>query len=127
MAYPTEYRYTKDHEWVLVEGNRARIGITDHAQSELGDIVFVELPSVGASVQRGDNLATVESVKAVGDVFAPASGKVVEVNETLESAPESINTSPHDQGWIVVLEITEPSELDDTLDAAGYEALIAEG
>jgi glycine cleavage system H protein len=127
MAYPTEYRYTKDHEWVLLEGNRARIGITEHAQSELGDIVFVELPSIGTAVKQGDNLATVESVKAVGDVFAPVAGKVVEVNEALESAPETINASPHDQGWIVILEINDSSELGDTLDAAGYEALIAEG
>jgi glycine cleavage system H protein len=127
MAYPTEYRYTKDHEWVLLEGNRARIGITEHAQSELGDIVFVELPSIGTAVKQGDNLATVESVKAVGDVFAPVAGKVVEVNEALEAAPETINASPHDQGWIVILEINDSSELGDTLDAAGYEALIAEG
>jgi glycine cleavage system H protein len=127
MAYPAEYRYTKDHEWVHVEGNRARIGITEHAQAELGDIVFVELPSVGASVGQGDNIATVESVKAVGDVFSPAAGTVVEVNEGLESAPETINTSPHDKGWIAVLEISDPSELEETLDAAGYEALIAEG
>ncbi len=127
MAYPTEYRYTKDHEWVHVEGNRAKIGITEHAQAELGDIVFVELPSVGASVGRGDSLATVESVKAVGDVFSPAAGTIVEVNEALESAPETINASPHKDGWIAVLEISDPSELDETMDAAGYESFIAEG
>ena len=127
MAYPTEYRYTKDHEWIQLQGNRARIGITDHAQAELGDIVFVELPAVGTSVQKGDNVATVESVKAVGDVFAAATGTVVEINDGLESAPETINTSPHEGGWILVLEISDPADLEDTLDAAGYESFTAGG
>jgi len=101
MAYPTEYRYTKDHEWIQLQGNRARIGITDHAQAELGDIVFVELPAVGTSV--------------------------VEVNVELESAPETINSSPHEGGWILVLEISDPAELEDTLDAAGYESFTSGG
>lgn len=125
MAYPTNYRYTKDHEWIQLEGNRARVGITDHAQAELGDIVFVELPAVGTSVQKGDNVATVESVKAVGDVFAPATGAVVEVNTELESTPEAINSSPHEGGWILVLEISDPAELEGTMDAAGYESFTA--
>ena len=125
MAYPTDCRYTKDHEWIQLEGNRARIGITDHAQAELGDIVFVELPSVGTSVQKGDNVATVESVKAVGDVFAPGSGTVVGVNEALESAPETINTSPQDIGWILDLEITDLADLEGAMDAAAYEAFAA--
>lgn len=127
MAYPVGYRYTKDHEWVAAEGSRARIGITDHAQSELGDVVFVELPSVGSWVSAGQILATVESVKAVGDVMTPFDGTVVEVNGALESAPETINRSPHDEGWIAVVEITEPSALDALLDAAGYESFLAEG
>ena len=127
MAYPAEYRYSKDHEWVRVDGNRARIGITDHAQSELGDIVFVELPSVGADVSRGDTLGAVESVKAVGDVLAPLSGKVVEVNEALESAPETINSSPHEEGWIFELELDDASQVDALLDAAGYERFLSEG
>jgi len=127
MAYPVGYRYTKDHEWIAAEGSRARIGITDHAQSELGDIVFVELPSVGSSVSAGQILATVESVKAVGDVMAPFDCTVVEVNGALESAPETINRSPHDEGWIAVLEITEPSAIDALLDAAGYENFLSEG
>ena len=127
MTYPTDYRYTKDHEWVQLQGNRARIGITDHAQAELGDIVFVELPAIGTSVQKGDNLATVESVKAVGDVFAPATGKVVEVNTDLETSPESINAAPHEGGWIVVLEIDDPAEIEGALDAAGYESFLAGG
>ena len=127
MGYPAEYRYTKDHEWVAVEGNRARIGITDHAQSELGDIVFVELPSTGSSVKAGEILATVESVKAVGDVLAPFDGAVVEVNSDLEASPETINQSPHDAGWIAVLEVDDPTAVDALLDAAGYESFLAEG
>jgi glycine cleavage system H protein len=122
MAYPTDYRYTKDHEWVQLQGNRARIGITDHAQAELGDIVFVELPAVGTSVQKGDNVATVESVKAVGDVFSPAAGTVVGVNDGLESAPETINSAPHDRGWILDLEVGDLADLEDTMDAAAYES-----
>ena len=125
MPYPTEYRYTEDHEWVHVEGNRARIGITDHAQSELGDIVFVEVPQIGAEVAAGDNLGAVESVKAVGDFLAPLAGKVVEVNGALESAPETINRTPHTDGWIVVIELADPSQADALLDAAGYERLLA--
>ena len=125
MAYPTDYRYTKDHEWIQLQGNKARIGITDHAQAELGDIVFVELPAVGTTVQKGDNVATVESVKAVGDVFAPATGTVVEVNADLEAAPEAINASPHADGWILVLEINDQADLEDSLDAAGYESFAA--
>ncbi|MBE0636236.1 glycine cleavage system protein GcvH [Candidatus Bipolaricaulota bacterium] len=125
MGYPAEYRYTKAHEWIHLQGNQARIGITQHAQAELGDIVFVELPAVGTAVQKGDNVATVESVKAVGDVFAPVAGTVVDVNADLESAPETINSSPHESGWILVLEIADPSELDDALDVAAYESFIA--
>ncbi len=127
MAYPVEYRYTKDHEWVAVEGNRARVGITDHAQSELGDIVFVELPSIGDTVGAGEILATVESVKAVGDVFAPLDGTVIEVNRALESSPETINRSPHGEGWIAVVEFADAGAIDGLLDAASYENLIAEG
>lgn len=125
MSYPTEYRYTADHEWVRVDGSRATIGITDHAQSELGDIVFVELPSVGTEVSQGDNLGAVESVKAVGDVLAPLDGKVVEVNEALESSPETINASPHEDGWILVLELSDAEQVAGLMDAAGYERHIA--
>jgi len=127
MSYPAEYRYTKDHEWVRVDGNRARVGITDHAQSELGDIVFVELPAVGTDVSKGDNVGAIESVKAVGDVLAPLAGKIVEVNDDLESAPETINESPHTEGWILVLEIADPSQIDALLDAAAYEDFISKG
>lgn len=125
MSYPTTFRYTKEHEWVQIEGTRARVGITDHAQAELGDVVFVELPSLGTAVKKGGHLGTVESVKAVSDVFAPLSGKVVAVNSDLESSPETVNQSPHTDGWLVVLEISSPSEANDLLDAAAYEAHIA--
>ena len=126
MGYPIQYRYTKEHEWVDLDGTLAKIGITDHAQSELGDVVFVELPAVGTAVSQGDALGTVESVKAVSDVFAPIAGKVVEVNSELESAPETMNTDPHGAGWLVVLEVSDPSQVDSLLDAAAYEKLIAE-
>lgn len=126
MGYPTQYRYTKEHEWVELDGTSAKVGITDHAQSELGDVVFVELPSVGTTVAQGDTLGTVESVKAVSDVFAPVGGKVVEVNSELESSPEMINTDPHGAGWLVVMEASDPSQVDSLLDASAYEKLIAE-
>ena len=125
MAYPTAFRYTKEHEWVQIEGKRARVGITDHAQAEMGDVVFVELPSMGTVVKKGGHLGTVESVKAVSDLFAPVSGKVVAVNGDLETSPETVNQSPHADGWIVVLEISDPSEANDLLDAAAYEAFLA--
>ncbi|MDD4902974.1 MAG: glycine cleavage system protein GcvH [Candidatus Bipolaricaulis sp.] len=125
MSYPTGYRYTKEHEWVKVEGSRARVGITDHAQAELGDVVFVELPTVGADVKQGGLLGTVESVKAVSDINAPVSGKVIEVNRELESSPETVNQAPHDAGWIAVIELANPSETASLLDAAAYEALLA--
>jgi glycine cleavage system H protein len=125
MSYPTAFRYTKEHEWVKIEGKQARVGITDHAQAELGDVVFVELPSIGTVVKKGGQLGTVESVKAVSDVFAPLGGKVVAVNSDLENSPELVNQAPHAEGWIVVLEISDPSEVNDLLDAAAYDALIA--
>jgi len=127
MGYPTEYRYSEDHEWVKVDGSRATIGITSFAQEELGDIVFVELPAVGTDVAQGDNVGAVESVKAVGDIISPVSGKVAEVNQALESAPETINGSPHDDGWILVLEMSDPAQVDGLLDAAAYERHISEG
>jgi glycine cleavage system H protein len=127
MAYPTQLRYTKEHEWVDLEGKRAKVGITDHAQSELGDIVFVELPSLGKVVKKGEGLATVESVKAVSDIYAPVSGKVIEVNSPLDSSPETINQDPHGAGWLVVLEVTDPSQVKDLLDASAYERHLAEG
>jgi len=126
MTYPADYRYTKDHEWVQIEGNRARVGITDHAQSQLGDIVFVELPAVGTTVTQGDNVGAVESVKAVGDLLAPLSGTVVEVNDALETAPETINGAPHTDGWILTLEVSDPAQAEGLLDAAAYENFASE-
>lgn len=127
MTYSSEFRYTKEHEWVKIDGNLARLGVTDHAQSALGDVVFVELPAVGKEVKAGDILGTVESVKAVSDIFSPVSGKVIEVNEDLESTPETVNSSPHEDGWLAVLEMSDPAEAEGLLDAAAYEALLAEG
>jgi glycine cleavage system H protein len=126
MTYPSQFRYTEAHEWVALEANQAKIGITEYAQGELGDIVFVELPSPGTEVKKGENLATVESVKAVSDVYAPISGKVLEVNTQLESSPETINQDPHGAGWLVLLEASDPSEADALLDAASYERYLAE-
>jgi len=127
MTYPVGYRYTKDHEWTAETGEGIRVGITDHAQHELGDIVFVELPTVGNAVRKGQVLATVESVKAVGDVLAPFDATVVQVNRALEAAPETINRSPHDEGWIAVLRPAATGALDGLLDAAAYEQFLAEG
>ncbi len=126
MGYPTQYRYTKEHEWVELDGKRAKVGVTDHAQSKLGDVVFVELPAVGTAISRGDTLGTVESVKAVSDVYAPLGGVVVEVNSELEASPETVNADPHGAGWLVVLEVSDSSEVDALLDVAAYEKLIAE-
>jgi glycine cleavage system H protein len=126
MEYPEDLRYTEDHEWLRRDGDRITIGITDHAQKALGDIVFVELPSVGAKVSKGDNLATVESVKAVGDVFAPLDGAVAEVNSELESAPQQINEEPYGKGWIVVLEASDPSAVENALTASAYREIVGE-
>jgi len=122
MAYPEQFHYTQNHEWVTLEANQAKVGITEYAQGELGDIVFVELPTPGTEVNKGESLATVESVKAVSDVYAPVSGKVLDVNPKLESSPELINQDPHGAGWLVLLEASDPSEAETLLDAAGYES-----
>ena len=125
MTYPASYRYTKEHEWVDAKGDTATAGITDYAQHELGDVVFVELPKVGTKLEKGKSLGTVESVKAVSDIYAPISGEVVEINETLQSAPEKINTDAHGS-WLVKVKLTNPSELSGLMDAAAYEKYIAE-
>ena len=118
---PSELKYTKSHEWVRVEeGNLVTVGITDHAQELLGDLVFVELPEVGADLGIGAECAVVESVKAASDVYSPLSGEVIEVNETLADAPETINQDAYEEGWIFRLRLTEPSELDDLMDADAY-------
>jgi glycine cleavage system H protein len=123
--YPTDRRYSKDHEWVLVEDDRAKIGITDFAQQELGDIVYVELPETGKQVKSGDVLGTIESVKAVSEIFAPVSGTVVEVNEALDGSPEKVNAEPHGDGWYCTLRLVDAAEVEQLLDAEGYEKLIA--
>lgn len=124
---PKDLRYTKDHEWVRLEDGKARVGITDHAQKSLGDIVYVELPPVGKTVKKGERTATVESVKAVGEVFAPLSGKVVAVNETVTKSPDLINKDPYGQGWLFVLEIADKREIEMLLTPEAYEELLKGG
>ncbi|WP_026961985.1 glycine cleavage system protein GcvH [Alicyclobacillus herbarius] len=123
---PADLKYSKEHEWVRVEGGRAYVGITHFAQDELGDIVFVELPDVGTEVRANETFGTVESVKTVSDLFAPVSGTVVEVNEKLADSPELMNSSPYDEGWMIVIEMSDTTELDALLDADGYESFISQ-
>ena len=125
MPYPTNLRYTKEHEWVAVDGAIASVGITDYAQNSLGDIVYVDAPKVGDSVTAGKTFGSVESVKAVSDLFSPVTGKVTEVNETLKTEPDKINADPHGT-WIIKVELADPAEPARLLDAAAYEAFIAE-
>lgn len=124
--YPNDYRYTKEHEWVKVEGDTGTIGITDYAQHELGDVVFVELPKAGGDYAAGSAIGTVESVKAVSEIYAPVSGQVTAVNDALGSAPEKINTEPHTGAWLVKMKLSNPAELAGLMDAAAYQAYIAE-
>ena len=126
MAYPANYRYTKEHEWVDVKGEVATIGITDYAQHELGDVVFVELPKVGARVETGKTFGTVESVKAVSEIYAPAAGEVVEANGDLHKSPEKINSDPHGAAWLIKVRLSKPTEIASLMDAKAYEAYIAE-
>jgi len=126
MAYPTQYRYTKEHEWVDTKGGVATVGITDYAQHELGDVVFVELPKVGATVATGKSFGTVESVKAVSEIFAPAAGEVLEANPELQTTPEKINTDPHGAAWLIKIKLSNPAELAGLMDAPAYEAYVAE-
>jgi glycine cleavage system H protein len=122
---PAELKYTKEHEWAKVEGDRARIGITAFAQEQLGDVVFVELPKVGAKVSAMKTFGVVESVKAVSDLFAPVSGEVMEVNADLAKKPETVNSDPYGQGWMLVVKMSSPKDLDALMSAADYEKLIA--
>ena len=122
--YPENFRYTKEHEWVLVEGDFATIGITDHAQHELGDIVYVDLPKVGATLEAGKTLGSVESVKAVSDIYAPVGGEVIDVNATLTDSPETLNTDPHAAGWLVKVKVADPSQAQSLMDAAAYQTYI---
>jgi len=125
MAYPTNYRYTREHEWIAVDGKIGTIGITDYAQNSLGDIVYVDAPKVGDSVSAHATFGSVESVKAVSDLFSPVSGTVAEVNELLKTEPDKINAAPHET-WIIKVELSNPGEVDGLLDAAAYEKFISE-
>ena len=124
MNHPQDLKYASTHEWVRVDGNRATVGITDYAQHELGDVVYLELPEVGRSYRAGVVFGTVESVKAVSDLYAPISGEIAAVNAELPEKPEAINSSPYDTGWLVVVEVSDPAELAELMDAAAYEASI---
>ena len=123
--YPTDYRYTKDHEWIKVEGSVGTIGITDYAQNELGDVVFAELPKVGAAMKAGESFGTIESVKAVSEIYTPVSGEIAEINSKLVEAPETINKDPHGSAWLVKIRLSDPKEVASLMDAAAYEIYIA--
>lgn len=124
MEFPEEVKYTEEHEWVMVEGDVVTIGITDFAQDQLGDVVFVELPEVGEQLQSGKPFGVVESVKAVSDVYAPITGEVVEVNDNLPDDPEMINKSPYDEGWMLKIRLSDSTELDELMDVDAYQAFI---
>ena len=124
---PTDLCYTKDHEWVRVDGEEATVGITEYAATQLGDIVFVELPDVGRALTQAATFGVVESVKAVSDLFAPVGGEVVATNNALAGAPEQVNADPYGEGWMIRVRLTEPGEVDELLDAAAYDALVAAG
>ncbi len=126
MNVPDDLKYTKEHEWVRVDGNVATVGITDWAQSELGDIVFVELPEVGADFSQMDAFGTIEAVKAVSEMFSPVTGKIAEINGALDDDPMVVNRDPYGEGWMIKVEIANVAEIEQLLDAEGYKALIAE-
>jgi glycine cleavage system H protein len=125
-TYPENFRYTKEHEWVSAEGDPATVGITHHAQEELGDIVYVDLPRVGASIAQGKTLGSVESVKAVSDIYSPVSGEVVEVNDLLAAKPERLNESPHGEAWLVKIRLTAPDEMKSLMTAAEYQSYLGD-
>ncbi len=118
---PQGLKYTEDHEWVKIEGDTATFGITDYAQGELGDVVFLELPSVGDEVKQGDTFGSIEAVKTVADLYAPLSGEVIEINEALENEPETVNKDPYGNGWLIKITLSDATEVDSLMDAAAYE------
>lgn len=126
MAYPNDRKYTKEHEWIKVTGDTGTVGITDYAQHALGDVVFVELPKVGAKLAANQSLGTVESVKAVSEIYSPVSGEVADVNGALANAPETINQDPHGAAWLIKVKLANPAELGGLMDAAAYQAYVAE-
>jgi glycine cleavage system H protein len=123
---PKDYRYTKEHEWIRIEGDTGTVGITDYAQHELGDVVFVELPAVGVTLEPGQTLGTVESVKAVSEIYSPVAGKVLAINETLATAPEKLNQDPYGAAWLVKLRLADPQAVSALMDAGAYQAYISE-
>ena len=126
MAYSNDRKYTKEHEWIKVSGDSGTVGITDYAQHALGDVVFVELPKVGAKLAANQSLGTVESVKAVSEIYSPVSGEVIEVNGSLANSPETINQDPHGAAWLIKIRLSNPAELGGLMDAAAYQAYVAE-
>lgn len=126
MEYPKNFLYTKEHEWVRVEGDTGTVGITDHAQKELGDLVYVDLPKVGSTAEKGKTLGSVESVKAVSDIYAPVSGEILEINDQLTTAPEKLNEDPHGAAWLVKIRLSTPEELKDLLAADAYQSYVGE-
>ena len=125
MNIPSELKYTKDHEWVRVDGDLATVGITDYAQGELGDVVYVELPEEGTEVSMNETFGSIEAVKAVADIFSPVSGEIVEVNEAIQDAPEKVNQDAYGSGWMVKIKLTDPDELSQLMDAAAYQKHIS--
>ncbi|MBN1558702.1 glycine cleavage system protein GcvH [candidate division KSB1 bacterium] len=125
MLFPEKLKYSNDHEWVSVDGDVATVGITDYAQGELGDLVFVELPAPGSTVAQGESFGTIEAVKAVSDLFAPVSGEVIEINDALADDPEIVNKDPYGDGWMVKVRVVDAGELDALLDASGYKSIIS--
>ncbi len=126
MNFPDDLKYTREHEWARVNGSRAIVGITEFAQDQLGDIVYVELPEVGDMVKKGESFGVVESTKAVSELFSPVTGKVVEVNDPLADAPETINEDPYEEGWMIQVEISSPSDLADLMDSSAYAKFVVE-
>lgn len=126
MTFPEDLKYTKDHEWIRIDGDTGTIGITDYAQGELGDVVFVVLPAVGKTLKAHDTFGTIEAVKAVSDLYSPVSGSVVEINPALEKTPELVNKDPYNAGWMIKVKLSDPAELSSLLDAAAYKALIGQ-
>lgn len=126
MNFPDDLRYTREHEWARRKGTQVVVGITEYAQDQLGDVVYLELPEVGAAVKRGESFGVVESTKAVSELFAPVSGTVVEVNSPLSDAPESINEDPYEEGWMIAIEPSSPQELDELMDPKAYQAFVEE-
>lgn len=125
MDFPSNLKYTREHEWIRVEGSLGWIGITEYAQSELGDVVFVELPAVGTKLDQGKSFGTIEAVKAVSDLYAPVSGEVVELNKKIQETPEVVNKEPYEGGWMLKVKLTDPSEIKGLMDAEAYKKLIA--